>query len=541
MNYVYAKQFYVDLYDIRTINECLRMINFCKGVYVKGKTDANFQKIGTPGDLAKSTNYISNQLIFQIVGRRYEGKAESIKKWMLEAQHKQDKFDQTNPPVDQHCPDCDSSMTPGLKEFYDFEDFRVMFLFTCDSCKKRLWIYEDGQIKPSTPTLCIKCSCEAVVSATKESKDKVTWQTKCKSCGHIETKIDDFKKSRDEREAEEKKDKLLLDTYCNEFCSDEKGQYALDYISALPVAKEVYNEEVKKYDNQAYQKITTLNKLSITDLEKLIKPVFDKQQFVNLVLGQPEIARHVIVSFTVQDVGNGRVQAEAITELKKSLRETLESTNWRLMSEGLNYRLGYVSGRLKGYEQEEDFLEISGFKPEEADTKVKSEARRKYEHSKVVQLAKMSGEFEGKENARKRRLKNKPGGFILGEEGIFSCGLCGENRRGKEMWWSLDGIHCLDCHHNILSKNIPSFRTLDKHEFCFFDWELKSQYGISPPTASKLRREGLLHPRNLKRADGSTYFSLYLYSENKEFLKLHPAVKQHHMKITDLLGEEVEI
>ncbi len=28
------------------------------------------------------------------------------------------------------------------------------------------------------------------------------------------------------------------------------------------------------------------------------------------------------------------------------------------MSEGINYRLGYLSGRLKGYETEEDLMKI---------------------------------------------------------------------------------------------------------------------------------------------------------------------------------------
>jgi len=36
----------------------------------------------------------------------------------------------------------------------------------------------------------------------------------------------------------------------------------------------------------------------------------------------------------------------------------LEETNWRLMGDGVCYRAGYLSGKLKCYEKEEDLLDI---------------------------------------------------------------------------------------------------------------------------------------------------------------------------------------
>jgi hypothetical protein len=40
------------------------------------------------------------------------------------------------------------------------------------------------------------------------------------------------------------------------------------------------------------------------------------------------------------------------------LELNLAGTNWRLMSEGVTDRLGYLQGRLKAYETEEDLLEL---------------------------------------------------------------------------------------------------------------------------------------------------------------------------------------
>jgi len=40
--------------------------------------------------------------------------------------------------------------------------------------------------------------------------------------------------------------------------------------------------------------------------------------------------------------------------LKKLVDRALSDTNWRLMSDGISYRLGYLNGRLRAYEREDD-------------------------------------------------------------------------------------------------------------------------------------------------------------------------------------------
>jgi len=53
-----------------------------------------------------------------------------------------------------------------------------------------------------------------------------------------------------------------------------------------------------------------------------------------------------------------RQEYDSKNNLKKLIKKILEKTNWRLMSEGIDYRLGYLSGKLKGYENEEDLIKI---------------------------------------------------------------------------------------------------------------------------------------------------------------------------------------
>ncbi len=45
-------------------------------------------------------------------------------------------------------------------------------------------------------------------------------------------------------------------------------------------------------------------------------------------------------------------------QLQRIIKKNLQKTNWRLMSEGINYRLGILFGRLRGYDNEEDLLKL---------------------------------------------------------------------------------------------------------------------------------------------------------------------------------------
>lgn len=238
MEYLYDKQFYIDRYDLSTIKECREMVEVCKQAYIKGKSDPIAKRSNGKGELAKASNWMTNQLMFQIIASRYRQKEETIEKWMLEAKLKQDKYDFTEEPKDIHCPDCDKIMTVGIKNLETFDDpLRMMFLFECPSCKKRHWIYEDGQERESHPTLCSKCNSEAEISVVKEGKDKTIWKTTCGSCGFTESHTDDFKKDRSEREKRETEEKHLLESYREIYCSEKAGIEALDYVDALPVPR----------------------------------------------------------------------------------------------------------------------------------------------------------------------------------------------------------------------------------------------------------------------------------------------------------------
>ncbi len=74
--------------------------------------------------------------------------------------------------------------------------------------------------------------------------------------------------------------------------------------------------------------------------------------------------------------------------------------------------------------------------------------------------------------------------------------------------------------------------------------QLKSRHNIHPSSVKKLRREGLLHGRDLRRANGSIYEAIYLVSENQEFLKKYPWIKEKensNILTLDISGHVVQI
>ena len=64
------------------------------------------------------------------------------------------------------------------------------------------------------------------------------------------------------------------------------------------------------------------------------------------------------VDFTTQESREDRHEYDSRMKLKKLIEETLADTTWRLMSDGIYYRLGILTGRLRAYEKEEDLIKL---------------------------------------------------------------------------------------------------------------------------------------------------------------------------------------
>lgn len=545
MDYLKDKQHYIDRYDLHTIEECLDYYWSIKDRFSKEK-DTHFAKY-TQEKFEQEMNKCLNLMLFTMKGQRFLHKKETVEEWIDKDRQMQELYDNTPAPENVLCKICSSPTVITHKDLHNSYEptARMMFMFECSKCKKRQSLFEDGTEWKYDPPVCPKCK-HSLKTDLKIKGDITTFTSTCSKCEYKDKDVSDHKKWKDEQEAKEKKDKELLEKYRVEFClSDKEGQEYIETTEAMEVAAVIREEEKRKYDNLVYEGSLQLKKTSITDLEKLLNKNLEKAKYIKLSFEKPEIGQYVIVPFTTQDSDSSRKESVSTSELEKIIKTDLEDTNWRLLSNSVMYRLGYLKGQLKGYEREEDMLKLAGKKEEpKPKSKIDDAKRQKYASNNLVQLARLFGEHAGIEAMRKRRLEKEPDGFLLYDGKVgYTCGICGDSISGDNTWWDLKGIRCVDCQRNLKEGIVPLeiFEDDYGYDVVIKSWNFKDNYGVHPASIKKLRREGLLHGRDLKRTDGTVYYTIYLVSENQEFLKKYPK-KDSKIKITfrDKNGNSVE-
>ena len=121
-----------------------------------------------------------------------------------------------------------------------------------------------------------------------------------------------------------------------------------------------YHDKYKEKDKnkEKYKKVEKLEKLTFIQLKNKISSILEEKGFVCLDFDKPEIDKDIKIDFTVQDSKDERKPMESEADLKSILKKTLKETNWRLINNNVYCRLGILSGRLRGYEKEEDLLKL---------------------------------------------------------------------------------------------------------------------------------------------------------------------------------------
>lgn len=518
---------YVDRYDLSTIHICLETVNIFKKVEQKALKD---KKIDLPPEkVSHDVNLMLNERLLPIMAKRYQEKEKRIIEQMTEDKNKDDLLSNASIPSTCKCEKCGGKLIEETRQLDHRESSNlVLFIAECEKCKSRLGIYNDGTKYIPTKDYCPKCK-EEIHASVKFNKNITTWTRECKNCGFKEIDKHDYNKFKQEQLQKEKEDAELLKEYRSKFCYDkEKGDEMVDILEQFKYANEVYKFEMQKYDEPAYVSTAKIKMLKINEIAKQLDKVLKAQGFKNLTLGKPEISDQVIVPFTIEDIINRR-NSQSEKELTKLLKQALESTNWRLVSNTIQYRLGYLTGRLKGYERQDDLTALYKTTPQSVTKPLDPAKEEKYGLSSPVQLARIFASVAGREKIREMRLKDEPKGFLLNDEPDrqYTCSICNTSMHGNEAWWDLNGVKCLNCQRNVEKKNIPA-EIAKNHDLWFSYSDLDWSFGIKGPTARKMFRLGELNGIELKDSDGKVYHTVFLVAENGEFLKKHKTTRSFH-------------
>lgn len=258
-------------------------------------------------------------------------------------------------PEDIRCPKCRALLTPDKGYVHELDGKeRVLFFYTCPSeCLPHRTIFDNGEEYKPKPNLCPKCQTTLNEKHERIKDEKIVTTSTCPNCDYIDT----YELGLKDRE------EMLDPNYARDrerFClTDEQGKNALeerfDMEQMSKFVDKLKEEDKYKEDYEAVKKI---RQLTVIELEKLIAPLLEKVEYIQLQFGVPDITKDVFLPFTVYDSRSGRNDRDSTYILARIIKKALADTNWRLMSDGISYRLGVLTGRLRAYERENDLLAL---------------------------------------------------------------------------------------------------------------------------------------------------------------------------------------
>jgi len=345
------ESYYSERYDRMTIDECECWDSEVCDAYAKSGKKFDPEK---PSRRLHG-GYLADFYSCFIKGERYLRKEETVRQWMESDRAKDERLESAVEPKGVCCLDCSlpdmSCISRDLMTDSQNEE-SVLFMFQCGRCGKRRAYWENGVEWKPRPNPCPKCRAE-VESERSRKGDIVKTVHSCPSCQHTETDIVNLgvKKDLVDPDFEVKRKKYCL--------SEEEGKkYSSAKITMEQAASFMEKWKEKTENKELYDAVDNIKKLTISELQNLLEPVIEKAGYSKLEFEKPELQKDVILGFSLQDAKSGRNDMESAYELKKLIKKTLEDTNWRLMSDGVSYRLGFLTGRLRGMEGEENFKKL---------------------------------------------------------------------------------------------------------------------------------------------------------------------------------------
>jgi len=355
------RQYYEDLHDRLTVDYARDHIHYYDNFHDEFKQKLpKDDKIDRPGNA-----FLLNMFYMQTIGnellRRYENREQQINEWIARDESKDDQIASARLHEEPLCSHCkkqglritDKSLMHRKENAKHDDAEEVLFMLKCPHCDKNSAFWEDGTAWKVKRTVCPECGTEVTHKTTK-SKKFITITYSCPKCKH------NFKEKLDIGAKEEKPDPDFEKDRAHYCLYDKEFR---DHLFAIRKGLEdmarLGKEMKEKQDNKhIYDAVKDMKKPKIAELIPLLSEPLDKAGYIEFHLDKPEMGRDIYVGFSCLDSKSDRNDYDSRKALKKLVDNALEDTNWRLMSDGISYRLGYLNGRVRAYEAEEDLKNL---------------------------------------------------------------------------------------------------------------------------------------------------------------------------------------
>lgn len=347
--YLKNKQEYIDRYDRTTVERC----RWAEKCITPNSLIKYLKKDEDEKELVRLAVAFNNLHLWFVMGEMYSKKEETINKWMREDEDHDRFLENAEAPKGIKCLTCSREMFVSYKQLETHLDKpdRVLFMYDCTLKHiPRRAFYDDGEEWIYKKPRCSKCSAE--VDRVDNDTEEIWKSTStCPNCSYVE--ISEIKKKTEEIiDPDFEKDR-------SRFCSEKDGiKYAEWMITAGKLGAIMEKQKEKENNKELYDAVAKIKRLKIIELEQLLAPILEKANYIKLHFKDPEITKDVIVPFIVHDMQQDREDKVSCFDLQKIVKNALKDTNWRLMSDGVQYRLGMLEGRFRAYEKEEDLIKL---------------------------------------------------------------------------------------------------------------------------------------------------------------------------------------
>lgn len=341
-----SREYYEDRYDRITVDSCRRSEKFFLEGHKKEKNKKEAEK------MAAVYEYVWRIKKIFLTKHWYDDKEPTIQKWMQDDAKRDEMLEQSEVPKNILCDECYDRMNEDGKIIYERDGTdEVLFFMRCPNGHLPMkGVFEDGTVRKSEPILCPECSSEMNVKRIPKKGKGVKTKYTCTKCDYSE--IDDWTPKEEAIDPDYNKDRAR-------FCLEgETLRYVQDCIYQMEQMKSLVDEwNHRKEHKEEYDAVANITKLTIPQVKELLTGVLDDKIYTNLIFEKPEIQRFVSMEFSLEELETDNQKAST-NKVRKIVREALDKTNWRLMSGGIDYRLGLMTGRIRAYESEEDLLKL---------------------------------------------------------------------------------------------------------------------------------------------------------------------------------------
>lgn len=336
-----SDQHYIDEYDRRTIHLLKELEN--KEASKRGKAKSIEEK-----RRIMIEEYASFDSFYHNAVMRARGRADFIQASIQRDEGYDRLVEKYSKPQNINCKTCNAPMFV-CSHFFKEGPAKILFVFECpEGHSPRRAFYPNGNEYHFPQRRCEKCKGELHL-AKKETVTKLIFIETCEKC-KLEKVQEIAIPADDETINEEERRK-----YCTAYMNRDTFEEDLKVVADL--AKSLAEQRKRKQEKEEYN-FDAVQRIKIPQLEHRLSQVTEKEGFAKFSFEKPVFTSHTTIVFSVQDPTD-RNEKESAKCLLKALHSDLFETNWRLVKSELTYRMGYLTGKVKGFEQDKDLMKIA--------------------------------------------------------------------------------------------------------------------------------------------------------------------------------------